>query len=454
VSEQIAEPLPSLAMPPRPRRPLTTWQLIRTFPTNSLAACDEELFEELFVERRFAWGRVFVVSDPDGVRRVLQDNSDNYLRVSPVRRAFIFSSGGGMVCLEGEEWWRHRRIINPALDYRALRPDLPPLIRLAEEMANHLLAVPAGTKFEIGRTLSHLLTRSTGYVFAGEDRQIDAMLQRLGRYPEKYAWIDALPLPRWLNFIDRYRRSRTGLEPHYALLDRLIEQRQRGNYEGGKDLLWRLISGRDRQTGRPLSQAEVRDESLTLAAAAQTPLRTMTWAWYLLAKFPAAEQRLHDEIDAVLGGRSLTPEDLGRLPYLRQFVDETMRLYPPLPVMLRSAAAADEVCGRSIPRRSIVAVMPWVIHRHRRLWPEPDRFDPDRFAPEQGRARSRYAHIPYGVGPHVCVAAPLANMEILISIAVLAQRLRFRLVPDQTIEPTAWTTLRPKDGIMMTVEPR
>src|SRR5947208_14101149 len=119
VVTQVPQTQPALALPPRPRRPLSSWQLFRTFPDNAVAACDEELFDELFVERRFFWGRLFVVSDPAGIRRVLQDNSDNYLRVSPVRRAFEFSAKGGMVTIEGEDWWHHRRIINPALDHRA-----------------------------------------------------------------------------------------------------------------------------------------------------------------------------------------------------------------------------------------------------------------------------------------------------------------------------------------------
>src|SRR5690242_6796821 len=108
---QDPEELPSLAMPPRPSRPLSTRALLKTFLSNSLAACDDALFDELFIERRYLWGRVFLISDPAGIRRVLQDNTDNYLRVSPVRRAFEFSARGGMVCLEGEDWWRHRRVV-------------------------------------------------------------------------------------------------------------------------------------------------------------------------------------------------------------------------------------------------------------------------------------------------------------------------------------------------------
>jgi cytochrome P450 len=454
VATDEAGPAPQLAMPPRPERPLSTLGLLRTFPANSLAACDEGLFDELFVARRYLWGRLFVISDPHGIRQVLQDNSDNYLRVSPVRRAFEFSARAGMVCIEGEEWWHHRRVLNPALDHRALRPDVPRLIELTEEMARHLAELPPGEAVEIGRTLTHLLTRTTGQVFAGDEPLIDAMLLRMGRYPEQYSLFDLLPLPGWLRFVDRCRPSRAGIDKYYALLDRLVAERRGAGYAGGRDLLWRMAQGVDRQTGERLSLAEIRDEVLTLASTAATPLRPMTWVWYLLALYPEVEEKLHAELDSVLGGRTPNPDDLAKLVYLRQVLDETMRLYPPLPVMLRSAAEGDTVCGRHIPRKSIVAVMPWVVHRHRKLWADPDRFDPDRFRPERAGERSRYAYIPFGVGPHVCVGASLALTEILIAMAILAQRFRFRLAPGQRIEPVAWTTLRPLHGIRMTIEPR
>jgi cytochrome P450 len=449
-----AEPAPPLAMPPRPPRPLSMLALLRTFPDNSLAACDDGLFEELFVERRFLWRRVFIVSDPDGIRHVLQDNCDNYLRVSPVRRAFEFSARGGMVCIEGEAWRHHRRVINPALDHRALRTDVPELIRLTEEMARRLANLPRGEAVEIGRTLTHLLTRTTGQIFAGNEPEIDAMLLRMGRYPEKYGLFDLLPLPRGLRFIDRCRKSRAGIERYYALLDRLVGERRRPDYAGGHDLLWRMANGRDRQTDEPLSLAEIRDEVLTLASTAATPLRPLTWIWYLLALHPWVEARLHAELDSALGGRTPSAADLPTLVYLRQVVDETMRLYPALPLTLRSAAGNDTVCGRRVPRGSIVAVMPWVVHRHKKLWQDPGRFDPDRFTPERAGAPPRGAYIPFGVGPHVCPGAALSMTEILITVAILAQRFRFRLAPGPAIEPVAWTTLRPRHGIMMTIEPR
>jgi cytochrome P450 len=156
----------------------------------------------------------------------------------------------------------------------------------------------------------------------------------------------------------------------------------------------------------------------------------------------------------VLAGRAPNAEDLPKLVYLRQVIDETLRLYPPAPTMLRSALADDVVCGRRVPRKSIIGVFPWVVHRHRSLWRDPDHFDPDRFAPAESASRSRYSYLPFAIGPHVCIGASLALVELTIAVAVVAQLFRFRLVPGRRIEPLAWTNLHPRGGIKMTVEPR
>lgn len=451
LAEAVDNP-PFPAMPPRPARPVSPLRLLRVGQANSLAICDEALFDELFVERRFFWRRVFIISDPDGIRRVLQDNSDNYPRLEQVRRVFEFQTGTGMLCAEGEAWRQHRRLINPTLDYRALGPDVPALIHWAEELARHLEQLPAMQPIDIGEMITNLVTRSTGHVFAGDDCTLEPMLRAMGRYPGKYGLLDILPVPPWLSFLpSRSRREAKGFQ---ELLDGHIAVRRGLDNGNGADLLARLVNARDRHTGEGLSDAELRDEALTLGSTAATPLRPLTWLWYLLALHPWAEERLHRELRTVLGGRAPGLDDLPRLVFLRNVLDETMRLYPPLPIMLRVAAGNDTVCGRRIPRKSIVAIMPWVVHRHRRLWDEPDRFDPDRFTPERSASRSRYSYLPYSLGPHVCIGASLATIEMVIAAAVLTQRFRFRLVPGHPVEPTAWTNLRPRYGIKMTVEPR
>jgi cytochrome P450 len=378
----------------------------------------------------------------------MQDNVDNYPRIDVLHRVFAFTAGTGMLAAEGEVWRRHRRLLNPALDHRTVLADLPVFIELSEALAGHLARLPVGAEIDIGQTFAHLVTAMTGRVFAADDRDIDAVLYRLGQYPGKYRLRD------FLGFTSARRDRHNQIAEFLPLIDRLIAARRRPDYAGPRDLLWRVANARDRNADGGLDSAEIRDEVLTLGATAATPLRVFAWLWYLLAMHPAVEARLHAELERVLGGRPPNAEDLPRLVYLRQIVDETLRLYPPAPTMLRSAIAEDIVCGRKIPKRAIVGVFPWVVHRHRRLWHDPDRFDPDRFTPDQIAARSRYAYLPFAIGPHVCIGASLALIEIIVSVAVLAQRFRFRLVPGRAIEPIAWTNLHPKGGIRMTVEPR
>jgi cytochrome P450 len=451
--EMTGEVIP--AMPPRPARPLSLLRMLLVARANSLAACDEELFDELVIERNFLGRRFFVISDPDCIRHVMQDNSDNYPRLTWIRRVFEFGSGTGMLHAEGAPSRRHRRLINPTLDHRTLLPDVPVLIELAEEIGRHFAMLPAGQGIDTHDAFRHLITQSAARVFAGADRAVEPMLGHLGQYPGPYGLADLLPIPGWPRFLDRRRKTRIEAEKYRPLLDRLVAERRSAGYVGREDLLWRLANASDRDTGERLTVAELHDEILTLAATSATSLRPLPWIWYLLATHPEAERRLHAELDEVLGGRRLAIGDLSKLVYLRRVLDETMRLYPPLPIMMmRRAASDDTVCGRNIPRKSIVAIMPWVVHRHRKLWRDPDRFDPDRFAPREAAAQSRYAYLPFAAGPHVCVGASFAMLQLIVAVAVLAQQFRFRLVPGRRVEPTAWTNIRPRDGMWMTVEPR
>jgi cytochrome P450 len=435
------------AMPRRPAWPLSTPQLLRVALSSTLAAFDEELFDEPIVERRFVWGRFFMISDPDGIRRVMQDNVDNYPRIDVLHRVFAFTAGTGMLAAEGDLWRRHRRLLNPTLDHRTVLADLPVFVELSAALAERLAQLRYGEAINIGETFTHLITAMTGRVFAADDRAIDPVLYRLGQYPGKYRLRD------FMRLTSGHRARLDKVAEFLPLIDRLIAARRAPDYAGPRDLLWRVATARDRDGDLGLSEAEIRDEVLTLGATAATPLRVFPWLWYLLATHPGVEARLHAELDSVLGDRAPNAEDLPRLVYLRQIVDETLRLYPPAPTMLRSAVAEDVVCGRRVPKKAIVGVFPWIVHRHRGLWHDPDRFDPDRFAPDQVAARSRYAYLPFAIGPHVCIGASLALVEIIVAVAVLAQRFRFRLVPGRAIEPIAWTNLHPKGGIHMTVEP-
>jgi len=233
------------------------------------------------------------------------------------------------------------------------------------------------------------------------------------------------------------------------------DARRAADYAGPHDLIWRLIHLRDRKTGETLPRHEVRDEAASVIAGGVSPtVRALTWIWYLLALNPVVEERLHAEIDAVLRGGPLVPSQLAQLNYTRQVLDETMRLYPPIPAILREARAADTLCGHPVPPRSVIAILPWVVHRHRRLWSEPEHFDPDRFTPENAAARPRFAYVPFAGGPRICVGASFAMTQMLIVVAMLARRFRFRLVPEHPIRPVGRISLHPFGGLRVRVERR
>jgi cytochrome P450 len=156
----------------------------------------------------------------------------------------------------------------------------------------------------------------------------------------------------------------------------------------------------------------------------------------------------------VLQGGSPVAGQLAQLTYTRQVIDETMRLYPPIPGILREATAADELCGHRVPPRSIIAILPWVVHRHRRLWRDPDRFDPDRFSPENTAERSRFAYVPFAAGPRICVGASFAMTQMLIVVAILARRFRFHLASGHPVRPVGHISLHPQGGLQVIVERR
>jgi cytochrome P450 len=241
-----------------------------------------------------------------------------------------------------------------------------------------------------------------------------------------------------------------------AAIYRMIAEREKNLDAAPKDLLTRLVAAKDPDNGAGLNAKEVRDEVITIFMAGhETTAVTMTWVWYLLSQHPAVEARLHAELDAVLGGHTPTADDIASLPYARMVIEEAMRLYPPAPgISTRVALKDDEICGVKVKAGTQVAISPWVLHRHRALWDRPERFDPERFNVQNSVGRPRFAYLPFGGGPRVCIGAVLAMTEAALILAVLAQRYQPRLADGQEIKLQTRITLRPKDGMRMRLERR
>lgn len=257
----------------------------------------------------------------------------------------------------------------------------------------------------------------------------------------------SLPLPA-------NRRSWRALAELDAVVYRLIaERRQAGRDESA--LLSMLLSARDDETGAGMTDRQLRDEVLTmLLAGHETTSLALAWTYYLLSQHPDVERAIADEVDRVIGDGPPGFAHLERLTCTRWTIEEPLRLYPPAWAFSRQALGDDEIGGYRIPKGSVVLLVPFVIHRRPKLWPDPEQFDPDRFTPEHESARPRFAYIPFGGGPRGCIGSQFAMMEAQLIIASIAQRYRIAVVPGQNIRPEPLITLRPAPGIRATLEKR
>ena len=251
-------------------------------------------------------------------------------------------------------------------------------------------------------------------------------------------------------------RIRANFQAVDAVMQKLIRGREKRAGSAPKDLLDRLIAATDSETGLRMTDEGVRDEVIIIFLAGhETSALAATYVWYLLSLHPEEEAKLHAELDTVLGGRVPTYDDLVKLSYTRMVIEEAMRLYPPAPMLTsRVAREADEIRSHPIGKGAEIAILPWVVHRHRTLWDDPDCFDPERFSPERSTTRPRFAYMPFGGGPRICIGAQLALTEVSLLVATMAQRYRLKLVPRQDIVLLHRVTLRPRDGIRMQLERR
>jgi len=447
----------ALAAPPRFRGRMPLLRFLRTLKDSSVATYGEEMFENAIVERRVLWQRYLIVNAPRGIQRVLLDNAGNYVKSRVARRLVEPGIGRGLLTSEGEAWRRQRRIMAPSFDHRSLMSYAPVMTEATAAVLARWDGLGDGAPLDIAVEMMRLTLKIiASTMFSADAEEVGPIVEEaVGRYQREVrpGLLDLLNLPDW------WPRPSTRPWSHIfdrldAVIDRLMA-RALGGSAKSKDLLARLLDARDAETGRGMEPREVRDQVVTIFMAGhETTALALTWTWYLLSQHPAEEKRFHAELDRVLGGRAPSFEDLARLRYTRMVLEESMRLYPPAHTMSREAVAEDEIEGHRVAKGSVVSIVPWVIHRHRLLWERPDVFDPERFAPERASARPRFAYIPFGGGPRICIGMGLAMTEALVILAMLGQRYRLRLAPDGAVEPVGLITLRPRNGLPMLLERR
>lgn len=456
---QLAMGASHLLGPLPPEKTPSILKAIRHGQDNPMAIIPHAAYRDPVWSSSSFFGNALLVSDPAGVKQVLLDKVANYPKADMEREILSAAFGEGLLSSDGEKWRSHRRIMAPSFDIRSLVSYVPAMAVIAEARAN-AWHTAGSAEINIADEMTGLtLEVISRTMFSADASDLTAIVGdalKDGQDQFDFSILDMMPV------IGRWHIGRMIKRVHetFSVLDDamypLIAARAKMAGDAPRDLLDRLIAARDSETGIGMTDREVRDEVVIIFLAGhETTAVAMTFVWYLLSQHPDVEAKLHAELESVLGGRAPAHADLAKLPYARMVIEEAMRLYPPAPgLSARQAIADDEICGRKVKKGRMVLIFPWVLHRHEALWDDPLRFDPERFGPERSAGRPRFAYLPFGGGPRICIGAQLAMMEATIILATLAQKFRLRLVPAQDIELQARITLRPKDGIRMRLEPR
>jgi cytochrome P450 len=408
----------------------------------------------------YRWGlQVVLISHPAGLKHILQEQYHNYGRGFNAASAGLLI-GRGLPMNDGESWLQQRRLLQPVFQAKHVAEFAPTMIAKTTAMLDTWQA-PAtrGDTLDIMLEISKLTRDIIIKTMFGLDMVIgSAETVELGRALQvALDYLNQLavtpPLPLWIP-TRRNRAFQRAVQTFDRPVYRIIGARRRRAVETD-DLLGILLRACDPETGQGMSNKQLRDEVMTVFLAGhETTATTLSWTCYLLSQNPDAEQRMHAEVDALLGGRAPTTEDLPMLPYTRMVLSESLRLYPAGWLFSRSPLADDEIDGYTIPKGTLVLYSPYVTHRLPMLWENPDTFMPERFAPERAARLPRYAYIPFGAGPRQCIGNHFSLMEAQLLLAMIAQRYRLQLAPGAHIEAQPALTLRPRHSLPMTIQRR
>src|SRR5215218_2479606 len=442
--------------PPPLREPLGTFEFLRRVRANPLTTWADEHFSEAIVAGEGVLGRITVVSDPGAIKHVLVDNAANYRKDELQRRIHAPGLGKGLLTVEGEEWKLQRRTLAPLFAPRHVAGFFPAMVAAGERLVRRWRRHDGrqlDVSLEMTRVTLDVLEQT---IFTqGIARDPDALGRAITRYFEALGPVDPLDVfgfPDWIPRLGRWR-ARPALRFFAEVVGELIDARRaliRGGGTPPRDILTLLLEAADPETGKGLSDIEVSANIVTfIGAGHETTANALSWSLYLLSQAPEVRERIEREVEAVLGERAIVPDDLSRLVFTRAVIDEAVRLYPPVPFMSRAALAEDRIGNLRIPKGSLVAIAPWVLHRHRRLWEAPEAFDPDRFMPEQRAAIDRFAYLPFGAGPRVCIGASFALQEAVVVLASVVRAARLDLLEGHLVRPLHRVTLRPQGGLPM-----
>lgn len=451
-----------MIVPPKPpsrQGRFAFFRYLRTFRRDILSANPERLYRAKMAEFRIPFLHTFLVNEPALWKRVLTEAPRDFPKSPRMAAGLEPLLGQGVFLTNGALWERQRRIIDPAFEGGRLRDTFPAIWAAGEATVARLRARAGEAPVEVEAEMSHSTADvifRTLFSVPIEDRTASAVFGAFRDYQGTQPLINLaafLPLPRWMPRF--HRRATLGAARRIrGLIGDLVAARRVAIAEGRApdDLATKIMTMADPLDGRPFDDAEMVDQvAVFFLAGHETSASALGWALYLLALDPDLQDRLAEE-----AARELTPDfgSVSRLKLARDVFREALRLYPPVPMMVREAACPAEFRGRRVETGAQVVVSPWHLGRHQAIWDEPDAFCPARWQTAEGRASARDGFIPFSAGPRVCTGAGLAMVEGPLILAMIARDLRLAPVEGRVPVPQAQLTVRAAEGIWLRVTPR
>jgi cytochrome P450 len=402
---------------------------------------------------------LYMVNEPTLVRQVLTNAGDNFPKSALLGEALQPLLGDSIFTTNGAQWQRQREMMDPAFAQARLNVAFPVMREATDAMLARLAALPDGAEHDLEVEMTHV---TADIIFrtifsepmAGPDahRVFDAFSRFQAQVPR--LMLPSLFGKRWLRWPWDAWRSRKAAREIRGLLENLVRPRHDAHRAGcpatRQDILASFLDARDPDSGEPFSfEALVDQVAMLFLAGHETSASALTWATHLLAQAPDVQVRVHAEVTAQLGARPPELGDMKELPLTRNVFRETLRLFPPVGFMARQTTRGCPMRKKQVPAGATVVVAPWLIHRHRDLWPEPDAFNPDRYDGDASREALKQAYLPFGMGPRVCMGAAFALQEATLILAQLVRRYRLVAVPGHVPQPVGRLTIRSANGVRL-----
>lgn len=442
---------------PAPRA-LPLLLFLNRFVRNPLRAIPEAVYDEPIVtygKKRplLAW-----VTDPALIEKILVKNAEQFPKTKLDHRILKPILGNGLLTAQGDSWRWQRKIASPPFRHAELLTYVPTMVDAAYECVRRWRergekSFTTDVEAAMTDTTFDIIART---ILAGVSATDGDSIKRTGRaYLDPISWEVAASLLRYPEHFwhpGKASMRKAAIELR-SKVRQLVDQRRR-DQSSGTDLVERMLSAKDPDTGEPMSDEMIADNLATfLFAGHETTAKALTWALYILARAPEWQDRLREEISTTIGSAPVTPETVSRLPILSRVLKETMRLYPPAPVLTRVTAEDMDLGGKQLPNPTLIVIPIFIVHRHRALWNDPNRFDPDRFLPEMESRYPRTQFMPFGYGQRVCIGSSFAILEATAILATLLQNARFEWDGKLAPEPVSRVTLRPAGGMPLIVRP-